>query len=121
MYTIQLETSFSAQHQLTYSNGKQEPLHEHDWKVCVGISAERLNEEELVMDFEELQSLLDTILQDFRGQRLETVGYFENRNTSAENVARIIYDLLAPKLPDTVHLDFAEVTEAVGCRARFSA
>ncbi|MBL7216034.1 MAG: 6-carboxytetrahydropterin synthase [Phycisphaerae bacterium] len=120
MFTIFLESSFTAQHQLTFSGGTQEPLHNHEWKVCVAVSAEKLNNEDLVMDFEELKLLLERTLQDFRSQRLETNPLFEQRNASAENLAAILYQQIEPKLPDTVHLDFVEVTEAAGCRARFS-
>ena len=120
MYTIFLTTSFKAQHQLTFSDGIQEPLHEHDWKVCVAVSAEKLNTDDLVMDFEELKLMLESTLQDFRDQRLETIPLFEQRNASAENVASILYGQIESKLPDTVNLDYIEVTEAPGCKARFS-
>lgn len=120
MFTILLDTEFKAPHQLTFADGTQEPLHEHDWKVCVSVSAPQLNEDDLVMDFEELKLLTESVLLDFRGQRLETMPHFEHRNTSAENLAHILYDLIAPKLPDTVHLDYVEVTEAAHCRARYS-
>ena len=120
MFTILLETTFKASHQLTFTDGTQEPLHEHDWRVCVSVSADKLDENELVMDFEELKLMVEATLQDFRDQRLESVGHFEHRNTSAENLARILYTEIAPKLPDTVHLDYLEVTEAPNCRARYS-
>ena len=120
MFTIFLTTSFKAQHQLTFSDGTQEPLHEHDWKVCIAVSAEKLNTDDLVMDFEELKLLLESTLQDFRVQRLETNPLFEQRNASAENLAHLLYRQIEPKLPDTVNLDSVEVTEAAGCRARFS-
>ena len=120
MYTIFLETTFTAQHQLTFSNGKQEPLHEHEWKVCVAVSADRLTDEDLVMDFEELKLLLESTLQDFRHRKLETIPLFEQRNASAENVAAILYQQIAPKLTENVRLDHVEVTEAPGCRARYS-
>ena len=120
MYTIFLTTSFKAQHQLTFSDGIQEPLHEHDWRVRVAVSAEKLNADDLVMDFEELKLMLECTLQDFRAQRLETNPLFEQRNASAENIASILYCQIEPKLPDTVNLDYVEVTEAVGCKARFS-
>ena len=72
------------------------------------------------MDFEELKLLLESTLQDFRGQRLETSPLFEQQNPSAENLAAILYRQIEPKLPDTVNLDYIEVTEATGCKARFS-
>ncbi|MCE5186399.1 MAG: 6-carboxytetrahydropterin synthase [Planctomycetaceae bacterium] len=119
MFTILYETSFQASHQLKYSGGEPEPLHEHDWKVCAAITSERLNRDELVMDFDGLKALLNSILQEFRDRRLETLGCFQQRNASAESVAQVLYEQLAPRLPNTVRLDYVEVMEAPGCRARY--
>lgn len=120
MFTIFYETSFKASHQLTYKQGQREDLHEHEWKFCAAISSENLNGDELVMDFNDLKSLMDSILQDFQSRRLETMGFFRQRNASAESVAQVLYELLAPRLPTTVRLEFTEITEAAGCRARYS-
>lgn len=120
MYTLFVEMNFKAQHQLFFADGAQEPLHEHDWKVCAAVSGNRLDDDELVIDFEELKSLLSGILQELRGQRLESLGIFEHRNVSAETVARTLYDRLAPKLPNTVRLESIEVTESPGCRVRYA-
>jgi 6-pyruvoyltetrahydropterin/6-carboxytetrahydropterin synthase len=120
MYTIFVEMSFKAQHQLTFDDGTQEPLHEHDWKVCAAVCSQRLNKEEIVVNFEELKSLLKSTLRDFTDQQLESMGVFEHRNASAENLACILYNQLAPRLPNTVRLSFVEVTEAPGCRARYT-
>lgn len=119
MFIILYEATFAASHQLTYKSGPQESLHEHEWHVCAAISTERLNNDELVMDFNDLKSLMDNILQDFREQRLETLGFFSRRNASAESVAQILYEQLAPRLPNTVRLEYVEVMEAPGCRARY--
>lgn len=119
-YTLFVDMAFTAQHQLSFEDGTQEPLHEHDWKVRVAVSSDRLNKDELVIDFEELKCLSESILQGLRGQRLESLGIFESRNVSAEMLTRTLYDQLAPKLPDTVRLDYIEVTEAPGCRARYT-
>ena len=120
MYTLFVDMTFTAQHQLSFEGGVQEPLHEHDWKVCVAVSSEQLNKDELVIDFEDLKCLTQNILRDFQGQRLESLPIFENRNVSAEMLARTLYDQLSPKLPHPVRLDFIEVTEAPGCRARYA-
>jgi 6-pyruvoyltetrahydropterin/6-carboxytetrahydropterin synthase len=120
MYTLFVDMNFKAQHQLSFADGTQEPLHEHDWKVCAAVSCDRLDADELVIDFEELKSLLSGILQELRGQRLESLGIFEHLNVSAETVARTLYARLAPKLPSTVRLESIEVTEAPGCRARYT-
>jgi len=120
MYTLFVEMNFKAQHQLSFADGTQEPLHEHDWNVCAAISSNRLDENEMVIDFEELKSLLSNILQDLRSRRLESLGIFEHLNVSAETVARMLYDRLAPKLPSTVRLESIEITEAPGCRVRYA-
>lgn len=120
MYKLFVDLTFKAQHQLFFKNGVQEPLHEHLWKVCVAVSSERLNNDALVIDFEALKSMAEEILQDFEGQKLETLAIFKGHNVSAETVARTIYDQLSSKLPDTVRFDSVEVTEAPGCRARYT-
>ncbi|OQY03479.1 MAG: hypothetical protein B6I25_08015 [Planctomycetales bacterium 4572_13] len=120
MYTLFVETNFKAQHQLSFEDATQEPLHEHDWKVCVAVSSEQLDKDEWVMDFEELKCITESMLQDFQGQKLELLPIFENRNVSAEIVAHTLYDQLAPELPHPVRLDFVEITEAPGCRARYA-
>ena len=76
----------------------------------MAVSSDRLNKDELVIDFEELKCLTESVLQGLRGQRRESLGIFESRNVSAEMLTRTLYDQLAPKLPDTVRLDYIEVT-----------
>ncbi|MHC5180226.1 MAG: 6-pyruvoyl trahydropterin synthase family protein [Planctomycetota bacterium] len=120
MYTLFVDMGFRAAHQLSFSDGSQEPLHEHDWRVRVAVASQQLNKDEVVMDFEEIKCLGGGVLQGFRGQRLESLGIFEHRNVSAETVARVVYDELAPQLPDVIRLDFVEITEAPGCCARYT-
>ena len=79
----------------------------------MAVSSDRLNKDELVIDFEELKCLTESVLQGLRGQRLESLGIFESRNVSAEMLTRTLYDQLAPNLilPEhTVRLDYIEVT-----------
>lgn len=119
MYTLIINAGFQAQHQLRYPD-RQEPLHEHDWNVEVAVSSDRLDANELVMDFEELRLLLEAALAGFRGQQLETLEVFEYLNASAEKVASTLFSLLKPHLPADIRLDYVQVTEAPGCRARYS-
>ncbi|RKY05760.1 MAG: 6-carboxytetrahydropterin synthase QueD [Planctomycetota bacterium] len=120
MYTLFVDMVFKAQHQLSFENGVTEPLHEHDWKVCVAVSSEQLNKDALVIDFKELKCMTESILQGFRRQRLESLPILKNSNVSAETLARTLHDQLVPKLPHPVRLDFIEITEAPGCRARYT-
>jgi 6-pyruvoyltetrahydropterin/6-carboxytetrahydropterin synthase len=122
LFTITVEIIFSASHQLTLADGSKEPLHEHDWKVRVAVSAAQLDETGLVMDFYELKIKIAAALVDLAGKKLEDVPYFADGgiNASAETVSRYIYEKLAPALPDNVELSFVEVMEQSDCWAKYS-
>ena len=114
MFTITVETTFTARHQLTTAQGQKEPLHSHDWIVCSAVSADRLDEIGLVVDFDDLKAKIEEVTSPFNGARLEEL------NASAENVAKYIYDKIEPLLPSHVKLRYVEVAEATGCRAKYS-
>jgi 6-pyruvoyltetrahydropterin/6-carboxytetrahydropterin synthase len=122
LFTITVEIIFSASHQLTLADGSKEPLHEHDWRVRVAVSAAKLDETGLVMDFYELKIKIAAALVDLAGKKLEDVPYFADGgiNASAETVSRYIYEKLAPALPDNVELSFVEVMEQSDCWAKYS-
>jgi 6-pyruvoyltetrahydropterin/6-carboxytetrahydropterin synthase len=120
MFTVTIESVFTASHQLTFGGGRKEALHEHRWHVRAAVQSRELDETGLVMDFHELQRLLKDILDRLDGKQLEATGYLDGRNTSAENVAKFIYDMLSPKMPPDRLVIWVEVTEAPGCRARYS-
>jgi 6-pyruvoyltetrahydropterin/6-carboxytetrahydropterin synthase len=122
LFTITVETIFSASHQLTLADGSKEPLHEHDWKVRVAVSAAQLDETGLVMDFYELRIKIAAVLVALGGVKLEDVPYFADGgiNASAETVSQYIYDNLASILPDNVELSSIEVMEQPDCWAKYS-
>jgi len=101
------------------SDGSKEPLHGHDWAVIADVAAEELNNIGLVMDFRRLKGLLDGILAEFQGGTLEKKEYFKINSSSAENVARYVYEKLEALLPEEVTLEAVNVTEEAGCSARF--
>ena len=120
MFTINIETCFSADHQLVLPDGSKEPVHHHDWVVTVSVSSRELTGAGIVMDFGELKMMTDNIVSDFNNGRLEDVDYFQRNNSSAENVAQFIYTKLARQVPEGVSLDYVEVVEAPGSSAKFS-
>ena len=120
MYTVVIESSFKASHQLTLEDGTKEPLHDHEWHVQAAVQAKELDNEGLVMDFVELKRLLMETLSPLDGMQLEKTDLFDGRNASAENVAKFIYDLLSPKMPPDRLVAWVELTEAPGSRARYS-
>jgi len=120
LFTITVETSFLASHQLTFQNGEQEDEHSHSWAVSVAVCSEKLNEDGFVMDFCVLKEKVQEIAGEFEGKRLEDMGCFKNINASAENVAKYIFDRIEPQLSGGAAMGYVEVVEATGCRAKYS-
>jgi len=121
LFTITVETTFKAAHQLRLADGSVEDLHEHCFKVRAAVSGKVLDEIDTVMDFHVLKGQLDEILAPLAGQKLEQVKYFADAgiNASAETVARYIYERLADLIVDNVHLEFVEVMEQADCWAKY--
>ncbi len=100
---------FSAAHQLRLYDGSLEPLHGHNWRVKVTAAAPRLDAIGVVMDFHELERLLDAILGPMHNRHLNELQTFAELNPSAENVALHVARTL--QLPHPVTLQIVEVWE----------
>src|SRR5687768_1170910 len=61
-FEITTTRAFAAAHQLRLPGGGIEPLHGHNWRVKVTVSAATLDALGTVMDFHELERLLDVVL-----------------------------------------------------------
>lgn len=120
MFTISVETSFWASHQLFLPDGSKEDVHHHNWLVSADVSSDRLNSIAVVMNFQKLKAMVDNIVAEFDNTALNEIGYFQQSNPSAENVARYIYEKLRSKLPEGVKLRNIRVVEEPGCAASFS-
>lgn len=120
MFTVSVETDFWASHQLALPDGPKEPPHRHNWVVTADVGSEKLNSMGLVMDFSQLKAMLDNIVSEFDNITLDEVDYFRRNNSSAENVAKYIYEKLESRLPDGVKLENVRVVEELGCSANFT-
>jgi 6-pyruvoyltetrahydropterin/6-carboxytetrahydropterin synthase len=120
MYTVIVETTFDAKHQLTLPDGEKEPLHGHNWMAVCAVSAYSVDAMGLAFDFNRLKAMLDGIVAEFKGGQLENAAFFKNINSSAENVAEYVYNRLEKMLEANVKLEYVEITEAPHCRARYS-
>jgi len=120
LYAITVESGFEASHRLKLADGSTEPLHSHNWKVVAEVAAEKLNCMGVVMDFHHLKAILNAILASITETGLDKIEYFQQNSSSAESVARYIYEQLAGQLPNDVKLRSVAVTEASGCIARFA-
>lgn len=127
MFTISVKTHFWASHKLALSKSRRvasdnfkEPPHQHNWSVTAEVTSNRLNELGLVMDFNQLKSMLDEITAGFDNKSLEKFDYFQKSSPSAENIAKFIYENLKPKLPKGIKLQSIIVVEEPGCSAKFT-
>jgi len=120
MFTVSVETHFGASHQLALPDGSKEPLHHHNWVVTANLSSDKLDSMGFVMDFCRLKAVVDKTIAEFDNVPLDSIDYFRRNNSSAENVAKYIFDKLEPKLPGGVELRSIRVVEEPGCSAKFS-
>src|SRR5579862_6750461 len=114
-FEISITRDFSASHQLRLYDGSLEPLHGHNWHVIVTVGAEKLDQIGVVMDFHELQRLLDQVVSPMHNHHLNDLPAFSSNNPSAEHVAQHIG--MSLRLPSHIKLLAVEVRETPDCRA----
>lgn len=100
MYELSIETSFASAHQLRGYKGKCEKLHGHNWKVQVSVTAERLNEIDLAMDFHDLKRITTEVVSPLDHALLNDIFPFTEKNPSSENIAKWIYESIKKKIND---------------------
>jgi 6-pyruvoyltetrahydropterin/6-carboxytetrahydropterin synthase len=108
-FEIRTVRTFSAAHQLRLYDGSIEPLHGHNWRVEVAVSAAQLDAIGVVMDFHELERLLDEIISPMHNRHLNELPAFAKLNPSAENVA--LHIAMSLHLPDGIRLQRVQVWE----------
>jgi len=109
MFEISTTRFFSAAHALRLYDGSLEPVHGHNWRVKVTVGAAKLDAIGVVMDFHELERLLDELISPLHNRHLNETKPFASLNPSAENVALHVGREL--KLPEDVRLLSVKVWE----------
>lgn len=113
-FLVMEEQTFKAQHQLQLPDGSWEELHEHEWLLRVYVRTQTLDNENLVVDFLDLQAYFKEVLEPFHGQNINTLPpYCDGVNPSAEYIAYMFYKALAPRIDnERVTLCKVELREA---------
>lgn len=120
MFELMIETTFSAAHQLRGYKGKCENLHGHNWKVQVHVSADRLNELDIVMDFHDLKELANEVTGSLDHTYLNDIFPFTEKNPSSENIAKWVFDSLKKKISsEYVQLTAVTVWESDSASATY--
>src|SRR5512135_573807 len=109
MYELSIEVGFAAAHQLRGYKGKCENLHGHNWRVQISVSAERLNELDIAIDFHDLKKIAQEVVTPLDHAFLNDIFPFTEKNPSSENIAKWIFDSLKKKI-NNGNLRMATVT-----------
>ena len=113
MYELDITREFSAAHMLKGYDGLCSNLHGHNWTVQVFIRADRLDDIGIAADFTVIKRVLTEILAQFDHKYLNELPEFQGINPTSENIARILFEKLAPAVAKPgIKLDRVRVCES---------
>ena len=105
MHHIFIKTHFSAGHHLRNYPGNCEKPHGHNWKVEVTVKADELDELGMGIDFRDLKTATNQVLETLDHRDLNEHPDFMEINPSSENIAVYIFR----KLQDLLDSDRCSV------------
>ena len=108
MYTLTVKSGFSAAHRLADFPGDCKRIHGHNYNVSLSIQALQLDENGMIMDLMQLQTMLDHCIKAFDHQFLNEIEPFIHINPTSEHIARFIFDNMTKHVPE--HVSVASVT-----------
>jgi 6-pyruvoyltetrahydropterin/6-carboxytetrahydropterin synthase len=121
MYTVTIETEFSAAHIIRGYNGPCSRLHGHNWKVIVEAKAEELDTIGMSIDFYSLRKMTEKITAKFDHRDINSIPPFNKElNPTSENIAQYIFNELKKQLPLHVRLSFVAIGETGQYMAKYS-
>jgi len=109
VYELTVKSRFAAAHQLRNYKGKCENLHGHNWKIEITLQTDRLDEVGLGIDFGEIRSMLNEILEELDHCCLNDLPAFREENPSSELIARWIFNEAARRM-EKDHILVSRVT-----------
>jgi len=118
-YELFIGSQISAAHSLRQYQGKCERLHGHNWRVDLRLAGDDLGEAGMLLDFIEAKRLLAEALADLDHAYLNEVPPFDTVNPSSENLARVIAERVAGRLPEGVRVASVTTWESDGCAATY--
>jgi 6-pyruvoyltetrahydropterin/6-carboxytetrahydropterin synthase len=105
MYKLSTLLNFSSAHYLSNYEGDCARLHGHNWKVKVGVSADKLNKTGMALDFKDLNDIAWKVIGKFDHQVINEVKPFDKINPTAENLARYFYEEIQKALPVNIKIE----------------
>ncbi|MDO5522956.1 MAG: 6-carboxytetrahydropterin synthase [Bacteroidia bacterium] len=108
MYKISKQFEFSAAHSL-YGLPDDHPctrLHGHNYVVTVHLRSKELNETGFVKDYNELSVVKKYIDEHIDHRNLNEI--MDPFNSSAENIAKMLYDVFKPMISELYAVEVSE-------------
>lgn len=118
-YELHVEAQFSAAHCLRGYEGKCERLHGHNWRIQLVLEGPSVNGLGMLMDFKDAKALLGRAIEPFDHQHLNELPRFKQLNPTTENVARLVCDDVAERLPDGMRVQSVTAWESERCGATY--
>ena len=121
MYELTIEAHFCSAHNLRDYEGACERLHGHNWHVEVSVEAAKLDHRGISVDFKVLKKETSKIVDDRLDHRyLNDIEPFDKLNTTAENLAKYLFDELSGALNDgNLRVSRIKVWETEKCAASY--
>ena len=119
MFSVRVSTAFNATHAVTIK-GVDETPHSHEWRVDVVFEGDSLDEDGLLVDFIEIENLIEKIIEPLKDSNLNTIKTLGGDNPSTERVAVYIGDALQTQINELVRVHSVTITEAPNCQATYT-
>ena len=93
-FIIRVEARFEAAHNLRLYKGAPEPLHGHSWKVEAKFKCQKLDHEDIGIDYVHVEKAIRELAQKFDHRYINEVAPFDKLNPTSENIARWFFEEL---------------------------
>ena len=104
MYKLSTHLSFSSAHYLNDYEGSCAKIHGHNWKVQIEVSASRLNETGMALDFKDLSDIAWQVIGKYDHRIINELRPFDTINPTAENISCYFYGEIKKLLPAGVNI-----------------
>lgn len=124
MFEVAVSETFAAGHALRNYRGKCERVHGHNYKVCVTMRGDELDDIGMLVDFGEIKRVLRKAIEYLDHQFINDLPPFDKINPSAENMAKYFCEEMQRGLEEgmgkvPVHIRSVQVWETDTCVATY--
>jgi 6-pyruvoyltetrahydropterin/6-carboxytetrahydropterin synthase len=109
VYSVSVRQKFIAQHYLPHETGKEHAPHSHHYFVEVRVYGEKIDGKGFLIDIIDLGDFLKHFTSQLSDRLLNDLDEFSGKNPSLENLAYVLWKMIAPHLKGT-NVDTARVT-----------